>query len=65
VAIIDEAKKKLKALHNRRKTAMAYKMLFDMENPHALVVLKDMCAVHGVFDCGFTEEPSLHAFQAG
>ena len=54
-----------KELFNRRKKAMAYKMLFDIENPHALVVLKDMCAAHGVFDGGFTEEPYLHAFQAG
>ena len=58
-------KLKDKLLGTNRKRAMAYKMLFDLENPHALVVLKDMCAAHGVFDGGFDEEPYLHAFNAG
>lgn len=45
---------------------MAYKVLFDLnQSPQALIVLKDMCSAHGVFDGGFTEEPYLHAFQAG
>ena len=44
---------------------MAYKMLFGSDNIHAKIVLKDMCAAHGVFDGGFSEEPYLHAFNAG
>lgn len=44
---------------------MAYKMLFDSENIHARVVLKDLCGAHGVFDGGFSVEPYLHAFNAG
>jgi len=59
VAILDKLKLK------NRKTAMAYKMLFDKENVHARIVLRDMCAAHGVFDGGFAIEPHVHAFQAG
>ena len=49
----------------RRKIAQAYKMLFDMNNPTARIVLQDMCAAHGVFDGGFHDDPYMHAFQAG
>lgn len=54
-----------KIFKKKRKVAMAYKMLFGSEDIHAKIVLKDMCAAHGVFDGGFSEEPYLHAFNAG
>ena len=54
-----------KLFKKRRKVAMAYKMLFDLENPHARAVIQDMCSAHGVFDGGFNKEPYLHAFNAG
>ena len=44
---------------------MAYKMLFNLEDPNARIVLKDMCEAHGVFDGGFDPDPYLSAFNAG
>ena len=45
--------------------AMAYKTVFNLEDPTARIVLKDMCEAHGVFDGGFDEDPYLNAFSAG
>jgi len=61
VAILD----KVKNLTQKRKKAMAYRLLFSKENVHARIVLKDMCEAHGVFDGGFDPDPYVHAHNAG
>jgi len=43
----------------------AYKDLFDLDNPTAKAVLRDMCKAHGVFDGGFDPDPYIHAMHGG
>lgn len=62
MAITDKLFKRKK---QQKKISMAYKMLFDKENPYARIVLKDMCLAHGVFDGGFSVDPYEHAFNNG
>ena len=59
MAITDVFKRKAKI------KAVAYKTLFNLEDPTARIVLKDLCEAHGVFDGGFDEDPYLHSFNAG
>ena len=55
----------IRDLLRKRRITMAYKILFNKDNPHAREVLKDMCAAHGVFDGGFDPDPYLNAFESG
>jgi len=36
---------------------MAYKVVFNPDDPNVREVLKDLCAAHHVFDSGFDPDP--------
>ena len=40
-----------------QKRWMAYKVVFNPDDPNAREVLKDLCAAHHVFDSGFDPDP--------
>jgi hypothetical protein len=62
VAIKDEIGKRI---FKQRRTAMAYKTLFNLEDQRVRYVLRDMCDAHGVFDGGFDPDPNMNAFNSG
>lgn len=44
---------------------MAYKTLFNLADPNAEIVIKDLCSAHGVFNNVFDKDSRLHAFNDG
>jgi len=62
VAITDKI---FKERRQKKIKAMAYKTLFNLEDPTARIVLNDMCEAHGVFDGGFDPDPYLNAESSG
>lgn len=48
-----------------KKRYRAYREVFNLDDPHVQLVLKDMCKAHGVFNGGFDPDPYLNAFSSG
>ncbi len=48
-----------------KKRWMAYRMVFNLDDPQAKEVLKDLCAAHHIFDVGFDPNPYEHARMTG
>ncbi len=49
----------------KKKLALAYKKVFDLEDPQVVLVIKDLCSAHCVFGNDFDPDASMHAFNAG